>query len=144
MVASSVGNPAHDNPTTNMNNQHTPGPWNLHSHYDGAPMAVERADGSAFVAWDLYIAHGDKIIADVIARTGDCGWPHVDNACELKANARIMVAAPVMLDELEHSALVFGEIIDAISDGDAQSAKHAAERALDTTRAAIAYAEGQS
>lgn len=83
-----------------MNNPHTPGPWNLHAHYDGAPMAVERADGSAFVAWDLYIAHGDKVIADVIARTGYCGWPHVDNACEMKANARLIAAAPELLAAL--------------------------------------------
>lgn len=81
--------------------RHTAGEWGPHKSYKIEHKSIENDDGSVRVYADAYIASGDKIIAEVQMRTGNCGWPHVENMVEFKANVALMSAAPNMLDVLD-------------------------------------------
>jgi len=72
---------------------HTPTPWNLHRAYDGEPFSVTGEDTPEFIAASLYVAKDDRIIAEVVYRSRDCGYPNVTDYAEFKANAAFIVAA---------------------------------------------------
>ena len=85
------------------NQKHTPGPWSLH------PYRVDRADvsqrGEEDFYWNFTIGAGEKIIASIeVFSSGGRGYPRVDNPEEGLANARLIMAAPDMLDVLEEVA----------------------------------------
>ena len=82
--------------------QHTPGPWNLHAHYDGSPLVVTGDTGESWIHWSRRIAKGDMLIGDIEATTAPRpGFPRVTNPLEMEANARLIAAAPEMLAALE-------------------------------------------
>lgn len=78
--------------------RHTPGEWGRHKNYDVKLGSIENDDGSVRCYADTMLSSGDKIIAEVQMRTGNCGWPHVENMIEFKANLALMSAAPNLLE----------------------------------------------
>lgn len=86
-----------------MSDRHTSGPWNFH------PYRVDRVDvshrGKEELYWNFTIGAGKKIIASIeVFSSGGRGYPRVDNPEEGLANARLIIAAPDMLDVLEEIA----------------------------------------
>ena len=80
---------------------HTSGPWCIHLGYVNAPtMTIVDDDGKSWDFTHTHIGSGDTIIAQVQHRTKDSGWPHVHDVDEMWANARLIAAAPEMLDAL--------------------------------------------
>ena len=82
---------------------HTPGPWNIHPAYaDDLPMPVRSDDGMRWNWLAVRIAKGDRLIGYAEFNDCDqCGFPHVADVAEARANARLMVAAPELLSALE-------------------------------------------
>jgi hypothetical protein len=94
--------------------QHTPGPWNEHRFYplNNKSLKISPDDGrSDWLCWDIRIAQGDKLIATLECSTAaNGGWPSVSDPEEARANARLMISAPLMLRALEaHQAWAWAE-----------------------------------
>lgn len=116
---------------------HTPGPWVLDMERDefGVTMRVYMAD-----AIDSPYAHDSAHALVVYEGADDDAYP--DQFAEMSANARLIAAAPEMLDALKaHDAYMGAQFMD----GPDSAALHpkAAENWL-RVRAAIAKAEGRS
>ena len=124
---------------------HTPGPWKLHEHYYGEPLAVDAEDGRAWVVWSRRIAScdGGRLIAEVSASTSRVGWPQADNRQEMEANARLIAAAPELLMALQ--ALVDGgwHAPDCNSQVFGDKCDCGMEAKFDAARDAIAKATGR-
>ncbi len=114
--------------------EHTPGPWNIHaSSIESQPFIVTPDDGQApWVAFQQWVASGNKIVCTTSMQTGKGGWPNVESVEEAKANARLMAAAPELLQALK-------EIVKNCDDGFAVILGSLVEQG----RAAIAKAEGK-
>ena len=77
---------------------HTSGPWCIHRGYANAPtMTITGDDGERWEFTHTHIGQGDKIIAQVQHQSKDSGWPHVHDVEEMWANARLIAAAPELL-----------------------------------------------
>lgn len=110
---------------------HTSGPWCIHRGYANAPtMKITGDDGESWEFTHTHIGQGEKIIAQVQHQTKDSGWPHVHDVEEMWANARLIAAAPKMLDALKGLLEVVEENYDN---------RHEVEAALH----AISKAEGR-
>ena len=84
-----------------MNAEHTPGPWSLHKLSKGnEPFIVESENGETWVAYSQSVGHGDMLVADVMMMTAKSGYPCVGNREECDANARLIAAAPELLEAL--------------------------------------------
>ena len=63
-------------------------------------MTITDDDGESWDFTHTHIGQGDTIIAQVQHQSKDSGWPHVHDVDEMWANARLIAAAPDMLDAL--------------------------------------------
>jgi hypothetical protein len=63
-------------------------------------MTITGDDGESWEFTHTHIGQGDKIIAQVQHQSKDSGWPHVHDVEEMWANARLISAAPELLDAL--------------------------------------------
>jgi len=83
---------------------HTSGEWRLHPSY-GENEVGRVFDQYGVPGWeylDVPIAAGETLIGCASARRApNPGWPRVTDWEECRANARLMIAAPVMLAALE-------------------------------------------
>ena len=121
--------------TTNDNDMttthtHTSGPWCIHRGYTNAGTIRCADNGEGWDFTHTHIGSGDTIIAQVQHQTKDIGWPHVHDVEEMWANARLIAAAPEMLDALKGLLEVVEENYDN---------RHEVEAALHT----ISKAEGR-
>jgi hypothetical protein len=92
-----------------MNALHTPGPWTDQHPYstpDWASVPAGESHG-AFDYASLAIGQGNKIIGVVQAQTNAAGFPQVESLDEMRANARLIAAAPDLLIALSDLADVF-------------------------------------
>ena len=114
-----------------MSAQHTPGPWKWWDKSTGRP---ERYDLCKLIA-----ANGKRIFGGY----GGEGFSAIGKTPEDEANARLIVAAPDLLEALE-DAVACGLIpITSASEGGAARFSEQV-KAADKVRAAIAKAKGES
>lgn len=122
-----------------MNTKHTPGPWTLHPCNDGRPQAVDMGhEGESFVAWTFTVGKGETIVADCSAYSNGNrgrGYRRASTRGEVEANARLIAAAPDLLEALQ-KVLAFAETPVSMS------ADH--DGILAEVRAAIAKATGET
>lgn len=108
---------------------HTPGPWFVrHEVWSGGPMLRE---GGCFSIEDSEDAFESNVICSRFP------WP--EKAAELEANARLIAAAPDLLDALQDLADDIADRFDMDSDSTNPGMKYAVRQA----RAAIAKALGR-
>jgi hypothetical protein len=89
---------------------YTPGPWNLHRTYSNKKHVIRHEDGSEnFSYWRLCVGPGDGIVAQIDGDTTVTGWWCPDNGAEVEANARLIAAAPEMVEALAEAVRQYGE-----------------------------------
>ena len=101
--------------------KHTPGPWEIDNERDEAICVWKRG--------------GEGAISGVIATVRTTTWCHNEQQDEQRGNARLIAAAPELLEALKACDLQLLQ-----SNNDSDYAREAHEAAL----AAIAKAEGRS
>ena len=119
--------------------KHTAGPWSFHPHMGCNPSG----DGyvtecESFDAHTVYIGAGETLLASVEAYahkddTPDTGYQRVTDFDENRANARLIAAAPELLDVLR-------KLVRLEADGRAE--RESSIEYWEAARAAIAKAEG--
>jgi hypothetical protein len=67
-------------------------------------MTVADDDGESWDFTHTYVAQGEKIIAQVQQQSKSKGWPSVESVDEMWANARLIAAAPDLLEALQSLA----------------------------------------
>lgn len=107
--------------------KHTPGPWAVHHNPDWNQWSVRSANPSGLADAPIYYELADRIGGHVLGES-------FDDYSEVEANARLIAAAPELLEALEQFvAWVDAPCESAFSDSQLASA-----------RAAIAKATGES
>ena len=81
---------------------HTSGPWCIHRAYANAQTLTVTDDNGDWDFTHTYIGQGERIIAQVQHRSKDSGWPSVCSVDEMWSNARLIAAAPEMLEALRN------------------------------------------
>jgi hypothetical protein len=122
-----------------MNAKFTPGPWSIHPHMGGMHVTdcTDHYKGG-FTAHTAYIGSGDVLIGQVEAYKhidgGVHGYPRVTDFAENEANARLIAAAPELLEVLR-------DVLDWLDDGN-RVLSDACASDVAKARAAIAKATG--
>ena len=83
--------------------KHSPGPWGLHPAYtDNEPLIVKDPPGPSWIAHDMPIVdcNGVTLCEAVSWTCTDGGFPRVQTSEQMLANARLIAAAPTLLDAL--------------------------------------------
>lgn len=75
-----------------MDAKHTPGPWNLESHVDHQTLDFAVSDTGRLTDYSVYPPKGRMPIASI---------QHAFNGKRTAANARLIAAAPDLLDALK-------------------------------------------
>jgi len=121
--------------------QHTAGPWNFHEHYhpfDDTISVVNSEDGFHYKT--ITIAKGATRLAEVIWDDANFGgYPLVETVEEMKANARLILAAPELLEALKSTRRYLAGRVARSGTGPGSDE----DKALEAARAAIAKAEGR-
>lgn len=65
-------------------------------------MTITGDDGERWEFTHAYVGQGDKILAQIQHQSKDSGWPHVHSVEEMWANARLIAAAPELLEALRN------------------------------------------
>ena len=131
----------------NMNvekTKHTPGPWKVSDKMMTDELVCRHDTLGAWVHSCRYIEGAGKLLATAPSNepigTGCSGHPQVESRDEMLANARLIAAAPELLDALkglfEHCTMIHR----AWGDGSNQKE---ADAAIAAGKAAIAKAEGR-
>ena len=111
---------------------HTLGPWCIHRAYANAQtLAVTNDNGESWDFTHTYIGQGETIICEVQHQSKASGWPHVHDVDEMWANARLIAAAPDLLQ-------IAKDYVSLCQWHDIKGA------ALDLALASIAKAEGRA
>lgn len=114
-----------------MKHTHTSGPWRIHRCYANEQTRIASHNGETWEYTQTYVSQGDKIIAQVQHQSTDGGWPHVHDVQEMWANARLIAAAPELLEALKWAVQQIKDDLDL---------DH--REAMDACLTAIAKAEG--
>lgn len=117
---------------------HTPGPWSFHAYGNPEPMKC-KSQGVEFEYATYCIGSGEKLLADVRYQTNSNGYPHVDDLAEFAANARLIAAAPDLLEALE---LLLDGCVEVNHDGSVENYLHHTE--VDRAREAVRKARGEA
>lgn len=81
----------------------TKGKWKVYEQFEAPLLTVCEESGNEWHHLDYWIMNKDnKIIGDVKyqAETNSGGWGTVENLSEMKANAKLIAAAPELLEAL--------------------------------------------
>lgn len=113
-------------------NKHTPGPWAAHFDNSWNQWSVRSANTADLAEAPLYYELADRI-------GGHVRGERFDNYSEIEANARLIAAAPELLEALEQLKC---EVI--LSDVDMDYIEHHFRPWLDKAAAAIAKARGEA
>ena len=71
---------------------------------DGTPLVVTNDDGAAWVAWTYSVGIGMNAVAEVAAYSNGqegAGYRRPNTQAEARANARLIAAAPELLEALQ-------------------------------------------
>jgi hypothetical protein len=111
-------------------NKHTPGPWRLEWwEYKGRPEPVLTV----------------RTDADAVAQVMGLWRDGADDSDERQANARLIAAAPDLIDQLEFARDCLTELAELVENGTFDAAEHWVEAnggVWESIRAAIAKARG--
>jgi hypothetical protein len=110
---------------------HTPGPWNADKNFMGPDTY---GDGNSI---PVFPRGGGVAICDVVAVTGE-GLSRPDVQARAEANARLIAAAPQMLEALRAALEAMGDTYDA-----RDAAGTEGEQLRDQIAEAIAAATGE-
>lgn len=120
-----------------MSAQHTPGPWFVVERVQAGPAAFEEGQG----CFQIVDNERPDLANTLCSRYR---WP--ERADEMRANARLIAAAPDLLEALREMVAADDWISAAtLTDDPGRDGEHAGERmerAIEAARAAIAKAQG--
>ena len=130
-----------------MNAKHTPGPWTLHKFCkDNVPFNCKSStDSQSWTAYTQAVGAGEQLVAELTAHFNlshdyDCGYPRIGSVSELDANARLISAAPELLEALERILYAHDSQGNGAAMGEANLCSFYATMA----RCAIAKAKGEA
>lgn len=107
--------------------KHTPGPWEVDSC--GDPLIVNGPE------------HGDASIVAILATDAANAWGYGEE--ETRANARLIAAAPDLLDAAEEISAAASAVIGAWECGDLAAAVNLLDACRESLRDAISKAKGE-
>lgn len=97
--------------------KHTPGPWSIHPYSNENPFVVNPEGKPSWAAMDIGIGSGETLIGLVqMCTSNEAGYPHVSIESECKANARLIAAAPELLDAVTPFSRLLKEHHQRLSD----------------------------
>ncbi len=110
--------------------KHSPAPWSVHPFTaDRCNLHEVPSESGNFMAAEIFIGSGDVLIGGFQHYSPSQGYPSPSFE-QMQANARLAIAAPELLEELEHLVYEFDP--------------HGKSAEFDKARSAIAKAKGDA